>query len=394
MRKSDEGNTTREIYFDQASSSFPKAPGVGKAMEEMLRRDAVNIGRGSYRSAYALLEQVMDARDHLLNLFHAPGDTALCYTAGATAALNQFIFGYLKPGDHVIASSVEHNAVMRPLCEMQKRGVSVTIAECERDGTLEPQKIEDAVRQETRAVICTHASNVCGTILPIAEIGEICRKRGLFFAVDAAQTAGILPIDMERMQIDFLAFPGHKGLRGPQGIGGFAVRKELAEQMTPLMFGGTGSRSDSEEQPDFLPDKFESGTLPLPAIIGLDAAVLQLTPERIAEIRRHECILSERFLRGITGLSGVRAVGIADPARTDERVGVISLDFPSRDNALAAFALEQEGIFTRVGLHCAPRAHKTLRTFPQGTVRFSFGISNTEEEIDTALAAIKHILKE
>ena len=225
------------------------------------------------------------------------------------------------------------------------------------------------------------------------EIGEICRKYGLFFAVDAAQTAGILPIDVEEMNIDFLAFPGHKGLRGPQGVGGFWIRNDLAEIMVPLMEGGTGSRSDLEVQPDFLPDKFESGTLPLPAIAGLHQALLVLEEIGTETIRTKEEQLTRQFLDGLAEFSGIRVAGIIQREQMQQRLGVVSVDFGKLDNAQVAFYLEQEArIMTRVGLHCAPSAHKTLGTFPQGTVRFSFGPENTKEEVEQCLQALRQIL--
>ena len=257
------------IYFDNAATSFPKARGVGDAVKDLLDCGAFNIGRGGYENAYELSARVLEVRTRLKRLMHAPEDSTVCFTSGVTFALNQFLRGILRPGDHVIVSSVEHNAVMRPLHTLEQNGVAVSVAQCEPDGTLNPARVAECFRDSTRAVVCTHASNVCGTILPVEKIGALCRARNVWFAVDAAQTAGVYPIDMQAMNIDFLAFPGHKGFRGPQGVGGFIVREALARELTPLVEGGTGSRSDSEEQPDFLPDRFESGTLPLPAIIGL-----------------------------------------------------------------------------------------------------------------------------
>lgn len=382
-----------KIYFDNAATSFPKARGVGDAVKKLLDHGAFNIGRGGYENAYELSAQVLDIRERVKRLVNAPEDSTVCFTSGVTFALNQFLRGILRPGDQVIVSSVEHNAVMRPLHTLEKTGVTVCAAECGRDGTLDPARVEACFQDNTRAVICTHASNVCGTILPVGEIGALCREHGVWFAVDAAQTAGIYPIDMQAMKIDFLAFPGHKGLRGPQGVGGFVVREPLARELTPLVEGGTGSRSDSEEQPDFLPDRFESGTLPLPAIIGLGQALRVLEEDGMEPGYRREMELTERFLRGIGEIPGAHVAGISDPARLNERLGVVSVDFSPADNAMIAFRLEQEaGVMTRVGLHCAPRAHKTLGTFPQGTVRFSFGPENTTGEIDQCLLAIRSII--
>lgn len=382
------------IYFDNAATSFPKAPGVGRAMADLIENGAFNISRGGYERSYELLGQVLDTRERLKRLFSAPKDACVCFTGGVTAALNQFLKGTLSPGDHVIVSSMEHNAVMRPLYTLAQSGVEVSVAPCAPDGTLDPQTVRDCFQRNTKAVLCTHASNVCGTILPVASIGALCRERGVWFAVDAAQTAGIHPIDMAGMSIDFLAFPGHKSLRGPQGVGGFLVTLPLAAAMRPVIEGGTGSQSDSEDQPEFLPDKFESGTLPLPAIIGLRQALTAL--ENGTETAyRHEMALTFRFLEGLSAISQAKVAGISDPSRLTERLGVVSVDFSLTDNAELAYALEQEaGVMTRVGLHCAPRAHQTLGTFPQGTVRFSFGPENTSEEVDVCLRAIRKILSQ
>lgn len=382
------------IYFDNAATSFPKARGVGCAVQDMLEHGAFNVGRGGYGGAYTLSSQVLDTRERLGHLFSAPADSSVCFTAGVTQSVNQFLKGTLRPGDHVIVSSVEHNAVMRPLYALAQTGVTFGVAECAKDGTLDPERVRACFRDNTRAVLCTHASNVCGTILPVGAVGALCRERGVWFAVDAAQTAGVCPIDMEAMGIDFLAFPGHKGLRGPQGVGGFVVRNALAEIMTPLIEGGTGSRSDSEIQPDFLPDRFESGTLPLPAIVGLRQALTVLEEDGIEAGYRREMELTARFLEGLRTIPQARVAGITDLEQFFHRLGVVSVDFSPFDNAWMAFALEQDaGIMTRVGLHCAPRAHQTLGTFPRGTVRFSFGPENTLREVDDCIRSIQSVLK-
>ena len=381
------------IYFDNAATSFPKAPGVGRAMAELIENGAFNISRGGYERSYELLGQVLDARERLKRLVAAPKDACVCFTGGVTVSLNQFLKGLLVPGDQVIVSSMEHNAVMRPLHALAQSGVEVVAAQCAPDGTLDAETVRACLRKNTKAVLCTHASNVCGTVLPVGDIGALCRERGVWFAVDAAQTVGVLPIDMEAMHIDFLAFPGHKGLRGPQGVGGFVVTPPLAKAMRPVIEGGTGSHSDSEEQPEFLPDKFESGTLPIPAIIGLRQALLALE-NGPGEVYRRELELTALFLKGLSEIPSARVAGIDDPTRFSQRLGVVSVDFSPTDNAAVAYALEQEaGIMTRVGLHCAPRAHRTLGTFPQGTVRFSFGPENTAQEVELCLKTIRKIME-
>lgn len=385
---------TKQIYLDNAATSFPKAPGVAEAVANFLNYDAVNVSRGGYGKAYDLQEKILNTRERLLSLFHAPDDACICFTGGATAALNQFLKGTLRGGDHILVTGMEHNSVMRPLVSLKKEGVEFSVLPSDSYGRPDLNRFAQAVRKNTKAVLCTHASNVTGTLMPVGEIGKCCRERGLIFAVDAAQTAGTYPIDMTKMGIDFLAFPGHKGLLGPQGVGGFAVRKPLAAVMRPLMEGGTGSSSDSETQPEFLPDRFECGTLPLPAIVGLRQALIYLEQIGVDAIREREVRLTERFLSGLRELRSVRVAGIAGPGELENRTGVVSVDFRDIDNGMAAFALEREyGILTRVGLHCAPRAHKTVGTWPQGTVRFSFGFRNTMEDVDAALHAIRDLVR-
>ena len=254
---------------------------------------------------------------------------------------------------------------------------------------MRPESIESLIGAKTKAVIVSHASNVCGTVMPVKEIGEICWRRHLYFVVDSAQSAGTLEIDMERDGIDYLAFTGHKGLLGPQGIGGFLISEALDEKMIPYIAGGTGSQSDSLEMPQCLPDKYESGTMNLPGIIGLHAALAYIGQVGISEIHRKKMELTGYFLERVKEFGGVRIAGKQD---THDRVAVVSLDFTENDNAVVAFGLEREyGIMTRVGLHCAPLAHRSLHTWPQGTVRFAFSAHNTKEEIDRCIEAIGNI---
>lgn len=381
----------QRIYLDNGSTSFPKAPGVGDAMKNILEQGAYNINRGTYEGAYQVAEMVLDTRQQLCKLFHFGQSRNVVFTPSITYSLNYIIKGLLQPGDHVIVSSMEHNAMMRPLCQMAARGVSFDTAQAGPDGSLDPQQVVDLINPKTRAVMMLHASNLCGTLLPMEEIGQICAQRGLVFVVDAAQTAGVFPVDMEKMHIDALCFTGHKSLGGPQGIGGFLVGDSLVEQIEPLIAGGTGSHSDSEEMPTFMPDRFEAGTMNLPGIAGLHAALQYLEEYGMETIARQELALTGQFINGALALPDTRVVGKLD---TLGRAPIVSLDFLRADNAEVAFYLEnQHGIMTRCGLHCAPRAHKTLGTFPQGTVRFSFSHHNTEQEVATCLAALQDILK-
>ena len=378
-------------YFDQAASSFPKAPGVGKAMADYIEKSGVNVGRGTYGRAADAELTVLETREQLKKLFHFPvPEKYVIFTPGATWGLNQILRGWLKPGDHVIVSSMEHNAVMRPLSDLQKQGISISRIPADRAGRTKAVDLLPLIRPNTKLVLVNHASNVSGTIFPLEEVSKLCREAKIPLAVDAAQTAGYLPIDFEALGLSALCVPGHKGLLGPQGIGALLLAPDFAKNLSPIVTGGTGSASDSEVQPAYLPDRFESGTLNLPGIFGLHAAldyILSLNP---ADLQKRTQSLTKQFLDGIDGLP-IRVAGPADPR---EQVGVISLDFCGMDNGEVSFALEQEfGILTRCGLHCAPNAHKTLGTFPQGTVRFSFGHTATEEDITCAVAAVKQISK-
>ena len=379
-----------KIYFDNSSTSWPKAPGVQEAVSELLKNGAFNINRGNYAGAYEVESVVLETRDQLVQLFHGTDSRNVIFTPGITYSLNYFIKGFLKTGDHVLVSGLEHNAVMRPLEQMKLAGVDYDIVPVDEEGNLDPEDLRERIRINTKAVIMTHASNVCGTVVPIREIGSICKEYGLFFAVDTAQSAGTLPVDMQECQIDFLAFTAHKGLLGPQGIGGFLISERLDKKMEPYIAGGTGSQSDSLLMPDYLPDKYESGTMNLPGIIGLHASLDYIREQGLKAIHDKKMELTEYLLNEVKRIPQVRIVGRKD---VQDRVAVVSLDFLTIDNAVAAFELEQEcGVMTRVGLHCAPAAHQSLHTFPQGTVRFAFSASNTFSEIDRCVEGILKIL--
>ena len=379
-----------KIYFDNGSTSWPKAPKVAEAMADLLTHGAFNINRGNYEGAYEVEATVLDTREQLARLFHAKDSRSVIFTPGITYSLNYFIKGFLQSGDHVLVSGMEHNAVMRPLKQMEAIGVTYDVVRTEVDGTIQPEDVERAIKNNTKAIIMLHASNVCGTIVPIKAIGEICRRHHLFFVVDTAQSAGTIPVNMQECNIDFLAFTGHKGLLGPQGIGGFLISEELNDQMKPYIAGGTGSQSDVLQMPESLPDKYESGTMNLLGIIGLHAALSYIEETGIKTIHRKKLELTQYFLENLKEFSNIRIVG---KEGMKDRVAVVSLDFVQEDNAVIAFELEQNyGIMTRVGLHCAPIAHRTLHTYPQGTVRFAFSASNTRDEIDQCIEGFREIL--
>ena len=382
------------VYFDQAATSFPKGNGVVEAMVEFMSQEGTNINRGSYESAYNTAEIVYETREKLCRFFDfgtIPNSVKnVIFTANITYALNFIIKGYLREGDHVLVSSMEHNAVMRPLVQLQKeRNISFDRIPCTNEGELNVEAIEGLIKENTKAIIMTHGSNVCGTLLPIKKVGEIAHSKGIKFIVDSAQTAGVFHISMNKMHIDALTFTGHKGLLGPQGIGGFIVTDEMAGEMTTLVSGGTGSFSDTEEIPDFLPDKFEAGTLNIPGIIGLYAGLNYIEKIGINTICEKELRLTKKFLEGISHIKGIKIIG---NEQCENRTAVVSIQCDKVDEAVLAYTLDSEyKIMTRVGMHCAPNAHKTMGTFPKGTVRFSFGFHNTEEEVDYAINAIKEI---
>lgn len=380
----------KKRYLDNASTTFPKPEAVAQAVYTYMTEMGCNINRGCYDSAYSVEEQVLETRQLLCELFHGTDCRNVVFTKNVTESLNVILKGFLKPGDHVLVSSMEHNAVMRPLVQLEESGVSFSRIPCTAEGELILAGMEPLLQENTKAVVMTHASNVCGTVMPLAEVGQFCREHDLHFIVDCAQTAGVLPIDMETMHIDALAFTGHKGLLGPQGTGGFLLREDFG--ITPLLSGGTGSISHTERIPEFMPDRFEPGTLNLPGILGLRAGLLWLGSTGIDRIRTHELELTEAFLRGLAPLEEAGLLRILGKKTTEDRTGVVSIQTLNLDIADAAWALdEQYGIQTRVGLHCAPAAHKTLGTYPTGTIRFSFGWWNGREDVEAAIAALKEI---
>lgn len=382
------------IYLDQASTSFPKAPGVAQAMMDYLTMNGVNVNRGCYSSAYSAEEVIYETRQLLAELFHFSKCKNVIFTPNVTTSLNFILKGFLKPGDHILVSAMEHNAVMRPVVQLASLGISFDRIPCRTDGSMILEKVEELIRPETKAIVTLHASNVCGTRMPLDALGEICQRHQLYFVVDSAQTAGIVPINMDKMHIDALAFTGHKGLRGPQGTGGFLVSQELAEQMEPLISGGTGSVSHTEEIPDFMPDRFESGTPNLPGIYGLHEALLYLKTHSLQAINEKELSLTGYFLEQLQALDDTgRHIRIIGKKDLTDRNAVVSIQTPEIDMSQVAWQLDNEyGVMTRVGLHCAPSAHKTLGTYPAGTIRFSFGPENTKNELDFAIQGLKKIL--
>ncbi|MDD3334238.1 MAG: aminotransferase class V-fold PLP-dependent enzyme [Eubacteriales bacterium] len=378
----------QSFYFDNASTSYPKAPGVGEAMKRYVDDIGMNVGRGGYRDAIQAEQACLALREKLCKWYHSECVEGCILTPGATFGLNMVLKGYLQPGDHVLVSAMEHNAVMRPLRQMD--GIVVETVPCAADGTMMVADFEEKLNPQIKLVCITAVSNVCGTIMPFAKLGRICHSHNIPFVVDASQAVGHLPIDCLAMEIDALVFSAHKGLLGPQGIGAALLRRSFAERLRPFVTGGTGSISDQETQPLFLPDKFEAGTPNLPGVYGFSASIDFVIAHQ-QEIDRREQKLCERFLSGIAQNKKLRLYGLPT---IEGRVGVFALDFPSMDNGDLAEKLEREyGILTRSGLQCAPAAHQTMSTFPQGVIRFSLGWQTTEQEIDFVLAALRSLVE-
>jgi len=380
-----------EIYFDQAATSWPKPPEVMAAMEAFHRSVGASPGRSGHRRSLDAARTVMGAREAVAGLFGVADPLRIIFTKNATEALNLVAFGLLEPGDHCITSSLEHNSVMRPLRALEAQGLELSLIPSSARGEIDPHEIIPLIKNNTKALFLTHASNVTGTIMPIAEAAAIARDNGLVLCVDAAQTAGALPIDVNEMDVDFLVFTGHKSLFGPQGTGGLYIRPGFEDQLRPLMLGGTGSRSEHETQPDFMPDKFESGTINTVGLAGLEAGVKFILEKGLGAIRALEERLTGQLLDGLAALDGVKVYG---PDTAHERTAVVSFTLANVSPSEAALILDDEyGILCRPGLHCAPSAHKTIGTFPEGTIRFSLSVFNTLSQIDNALGALDRIIR-
>ncbi|MDY6934379.1 MAG: aminotransferase class V-fold PLP-dependent enzyme [Spirochaetota bacterium] len=375
------------IYLDNAATSWPKPEEVLNAMDNFSRNIGANPGRSGHRLSINAGRVIFETRESLAELLNIDDPLRIIFTKNATYALNIAIFGLLKAGDHAITSSMEHNSVMRPLREMERRGVELSVVECSPNGELDPQDIKSSIKNNTRAIYLTHASNVTGTIMPIAEVAQIAKEYDLIFCIDAAQTAGAIQIDVKDMMIDLLAFSGHKSFFGPQGTGGLFIGKDLEKEINTLEVGGTGSRSELEEQPDFLPDKYESGTPNTIGLAGLFAGVSYVLNIGIDKIRDLEMRLADKFIDGLISIPGVTLYGTKDASK---QTSVVSFNIDGIDPSELAFEFDEKyNIMVRPGLHCAPSAHRTIGTYPKGTIRFSFGYFNTIEHVDFALEAIK-----
>ena len=385
-------NPERIVYFDNAATSWPKPPQMQAAMVDYLQRVGGSPGRSGHRLSIEASRILGDARDAVAELFNVDDPSRIAFTKNSTEALNIAIMGWLKQGDHVITSSIEHNSVMRPLRYLETENViDLTVLPCSAaTGYLDPDDVCRAIKSNTRLIVLVHASNVIGNLLPIDEIGVIAREAEIPFLVDASQTAGAYPIDVEQFNIDMLAFTGHKSPLGPTGTGGLYVREGI--ELKPLSRGGTGSRSEEEYQPDFMPDKLEAGTMNVVGLAGLGASVQFLLDIGVDKVCEHERLLLDRFL---TRAKEIPTLTVYGPVTIDQRAGLLSFNVDDQSPSRVGLILDQAfGIMTRIGLHCSPAAHHTLGTYPDGTVRFGFSYFNTLTEIDYALDALKRISEE
>ncbi|TYA12410.1 aminotransferase class V-fold PLP-dependent enzyme [Paenibacillus faecis] len=376
------------IYLDHAATSWPKPASVGKAMLEILNGPSANSGRGNYGMALQAGRTLFQTRAKLAELFHIDNPNDLIFTSNTTEALNLALKGSLRSGDHAIATMVEHNSVRRPLEYLKRtRNISVDYITVNPDGNLDLEQMAKAFRPNTKLVVCAHSSNLLGCILPIREMGELAHKHGALFVVDAAQTAGGYPIDVQTMGIDLLAFPGHKGLMGPQGTGGLYIHPDV--DLEPLMHGGTGSQSEALEMPTVRPDRYEAGTQNAVGIAGLGAGVDYVLEHSVAAIYEHEWQLTQKLIPALLTIKGVSVLG---PGLDLPRTGIVAFTLEGRDASEVAFLLDRKyGIAVRAGYHCTPLGHMTAGTTQGGAVRASFGYTTTTEEVEQLILAVQAI---
>ncbi len=384
----------KSVYLDNSATSYPKPDSVAKAVYNYMVNIGANVNRSTHSNAQSANMVVFETRELVKKLFHFQEEESnVIFTSGATFSLNQVIKGYLSFDSKVLISSLEHNAVIRPLNELKENGVTVDVIPTDEYGIPDIEKTTKII-ENTRfdMVILSHSSNVCGNIFPIEKISELAKLKNIPLVLDASQSAGHIDIDFEKLNLSALCAPAHKGLLAPQGLGILLLRNSFAEKLKPIITGGTGSLSSFETQPNFLPDKFESGTPNIPAIFGLNASIKYILNIGIENIRNKELTLTKKFISMLDEINDnyFRVIGTNN---LDEKLGVISLDFKNFDNAEISNILEEEyGIKTRCGLHCSPIAHKALGTYPQGTVRFSLSHFTTMDDICYTVNSIKEVL--
>ncbi len=377
------------IYLDNAATTMHKPQCVIDAVVSAMSSMG-NAGRGANEASLSASRIIYDTRERLCRFFGGTNPKQVAFTNNSTESLNIAVKGLLNPGDHVITTVLEHNSVLRPLYEMEKRGVKLTIVKSDEKGRLDISQIEKAIRAETKMIVCTNGSNLTGNYVDVGSIGKIAKERGVLFVVDASQTAGVFPIDVEKMNIDVLCFTGHKGLLGPQGTGGLYVREGIA--IRPLKCGGTGVQTYNKSQPEMMPTALEAGTLNGHGIAGLHAALCYLEETGIDRIRAREQELMRRFYEGVKVIPEVIVYG---DFSEEERCPIVLLNIGDYDSGEVSDALLTDyGISTRPGGHCAPLMHEALGTIEQGAVRFSFCHYNTDEEVDTAIRAVRELSRE
>ena len=379
------------IYLDYAATSWPKPKEVTQAIVNFLEQVGGNPGRSGHRTSVEAARILYDTRESIAALFNITDPLRVIFTLNATHAINYALLGLLKPGDKVVTTSIEHNAVMRPLRALEKLGIRLKTVTCKKDSSLDIDELARAVDLDTKLVIINHASNVTGTIQPINEISTTIKKTGALLMVDAAQTAGVVPIDMQLMGIDLMAFTGHKGLLGPTGTGGLIIGNLGFTKFEPVIRGGTGSNSQLEVQPDMLPDKLESGTPNIVGIAGLYAGIEWLKRESIESIRFHEMMLTKALLEGLADIPGV---DISGTLNTNQSTAIVSFTVKNKSVSEIGLRLDEEfNILCRVGLHCSPATHITIGTFPDGTIRLAPGVFTSTNDINRTIAAIKKVAK-
>ncbi|MFC0210935.1 aminotransferase class V-fold PLP-dependent enzyme [Paenibacillus chartarius] len=381
---------TPYIYLDHAASSWPKPPEVVKAVTDAIQHHTANPGRGSHRMALEASRIIFEARKEVAGLLGVRNPNDIAFTANTTEALNLAIKGIVKEGDHVICTSVEHNSVRRPLEYLRRtKNVQVSYIRTDAYGQLEVKEVEKACQANTSLIVCTHSSNLLGSILPVADIAEVCKRRGIRLLVDAAQTLGAYPVHAGRLGADMIAFPGHKGLLGPQGTGGLYISPELL--LEPLLHGGTGSQSEAVDQPTVRPDRYEAGTQNVVGLAGLRAGAAYVRSVGVENIHRHDMELTQSLMAGLLEIEGVAVLG---PKIGQTKTGIVSFLIEGVDSAQAAFQLDREfGIAVRAGFHCTPLAHETMGTGQTGAIRASVGYSTTTEETRALLEAVAHIAR-
>jgi len=382
--------TMEVAYFDHAASSWPKPPQVLQAMQDCMLHYSANPGRGSHQMAVKASRVLFDTRKHLAKLFRIKNPNDISFALNTTMALNQAIKGFVREGDHVVCTAVEHNSVRRPLEYLKKtKGITITYVKTNEKGELNITDVAQAITEHTSLVVCSHSSNLLGSILPVEQIGELCRGKGIKLLVDAAQSAGVLDIDVSAMGIDMLAFPGHKGLLGPQGTGGLYIAPDI--ELDPLIHGGTGSQSEAIDQPAVRPDRYESGTQNTVGIAGLNEGVKFVLNETVERIHHKEWTQTQTLMAELMGIDGVQVYG---PDLGQNRTGIVTFNIHQADSSEVAFILDQSfQIAVRSGFHCSPLAHESAGTLERGSVRSSLGYFTTDEEVTRMVDAVKEIAK-